>query len=122
MKSRISIEVDFESEFKTNQPVIQIISRQSDDVRDKLLKHFLQKFHGSGLCKIEFKQRYEGSDDNFDRVFITPISLLFGMPDIDNKEQIQKFFETGEVRGVGMQRAAEPNVSLETFNQTGSLG
>lgn len=39
MKSRITIEVDFDN---GNQPVIQIIQQQSTDVRDSLVQSFLQ--------------------------------------------------------------------------------
>jgi len=53
MKSRISIEVDFEN---SNQPVIQIISNDSEDVRDKLIKSFLEGLgHKSRWCRIEYK-------------------------------------------------------------------
>lgn len=97
MKSRISIEVDFENEHHPNQPVIQIISRQSDDVRDKLIQQFLQKFNGSGLCAIRWEQHYEGGDDNFKRVVIRPIPL-YRMPDVSNEEMLKTFFETGELR------------------------
>lgn len=55
MKSRITIEVDFEN---GNQPVIQILQhRNSDDVRDKLLSHFLQQFGGSSWCQIKWLDR-----------------------------------------------------------------
>jgi hypothetical protein len=50
MKSRITIEVNFE---ENNLPVIQIMSQQSDDVRDKLIQSFLQSLqHTSRWCKI----------------------------------------------------------------------
>ena len=50
MKSRITIEVNFE---ENNLPIIQIMSQQSDDVRDKLLQSFLQSLqHTSRWCKI----------------------------------------------------------------------
>jgi len=52
MQSRISIEVDFEN---NNLPVIQIVSKDSDDVRDKLVKSFLQSFqHCSRWTTIQF--------------------------------------------------------------------
>jgi len=52
MKSRISIEIDFEN---GNQPVIQILARTSDDVRDSLIQAFLQSLqHTSRWCKIEY--------------------------------------------------------------------
>lgn len=49
MKSRISIEVDFDN---NNSPVIQILSQDSDDVRDRLIKSFLQST--SRWCIINY--------------------------------------------------------------------
>ena len=52
MKSRITIEVDFDH---NNLPVIQILENHSDDVRDRLIGHFLQSLqHTSRWCKILF--------------------------------------------------------------------
>ena len=73
MKSRITIEVDFEN---NNRPVIQIIHKKSDDVRDNLLSAFLEQFGGqSSWCHIKWAQSYEGEtpDSSFARIFITPI-------------------------------------------------
>jgi hypothetical protein len=55
MKSRITIEVDFEN---ANTPVIKIAHQKSDDVRDSLIGNFLQHLdHGSisRWMKIEYK-------------------------------------------------------------------
>lgn len=51
MKSRITIEVNFE---ENNLPIIQVLNnRSSDDVRDKLITSFLQSLqHTSRWCKI----------------------------------------------------------------------
>jgi hypothetical protein len=50
MKSRITIEVDFDNQ---NSPCIQLLSVHSDDVRDKLLKNFTQSLGGESMwCKI----------------------------------------------------------------------
>lgn len=50
MKSRITIEVDFNN---GNLPVIQVLQQDSDDVRDNLIKSFLQSLqHTSRWCKI----------------------------------------------------------------------
>lgn len=50
MKSRITIEVDFDNE---NRAIIQIISTPSEDVRDSLIKAFLEKLaHTSSWLKI----------------------------------------------------------------------
>lgn len=78
MKSRITIEVDFEN---GNEPVIQILSRNSDDIRDNLIKSFYQRLQGSSWCKIVFKQDVpdeymattNGFVDGFKRIFIYPI-------------------------------------------------
>lgn len=73
MKSRITIEVDFEN---GNEPVIQIVSRNSDDVRDNLIKAFYQKLGSSSWCKIWFAQDIVNHDDyneGFKRIFISPI-------------------------------------------------
>ncbi len=52
MKSRIAIEVDFEN---SNLPIIQIVSQESEDVRDKLVKSFLQSLqHCSRWTTITF--------------------------------------------------------------------
>ena len=53
MKSRITIEVDFEN---NNQPMIRVIQdRSSDDVRDKLLKDFAEKLgYASSWLKVKF--------------------------------------------------------------------
>lgn len=59
MKSRITIEVDFDN---GNLPVIQILQRSSDDVRDALIQQFLQSLqHTSRWCRIEYIDQY--SDD-----------------------------------------------------------
>lgn len=53
MKSRITIEVDFDN---GNVPVIQVLQQDSDDVRDNLIKSFLQSLqHTSRWCKITYK-------------------------------------------------------------------
>lgn len=67
MKSRISIEVDFDN---NNQPVIQILQADSDDVRDKLLSHFTQQLGGSSWCQIKWVCT---PDEGFARIHISPI-------------------------------------------------
>lgn len=53
MKSRITIEVDFNN---GNLPVIQVLQQDSDDVRDNLIKSFLQSLqHTSRWCTIVYK-------------------------------------------------------------------
>ncbi len=50
MKSRITIEVDFDN----GQPYMKILEdRESDDVRDKLITFFRQRLgHTSSWCKV----------------------------------------------------------------------
>lgn len=69
MKSRISIEVDFDNH---NQPVIQILQHNSDDVRDKLVGQFLQSLNGSSWCNI----RWVGEDtvNGAFRIFISTLT------------------------------------------------
>lgn len=87
MKSKITIEVDYEN---GNQPVIQIISKHSDDLRDNLIKAFYQALGGSSWCKIEFRQDEmdpEQPERNIKRIFITPI------PDRDLKKEADIMLE-----------------------------
>lgn len=81
MKSRITVEIDYEN---GNEPVISILARNSDDVRDGLIKAFYQKLGGSSWCKIAFVQEVlgigevmkEDYTEGFKRIFITPIPEL----------------------------------------------
>lgn len=51
MKSRITIEIDYSN---GNEPVIQILRRKSDDVRDGMIQSFIQALgHASVWCRIE---------------------------------------------------------------------
>jgi hypothetical protein len=50
MKSRITIEVDFED---NNAPIIKILQKKSEDIRDQLLQQFLERLeHRSPICRI----------------------------------------------------------------------
>lgn len=73
MKSRITIEIDFENQRK---PVIQIISRQSDDIRDKMVSDFLQLLgHESSACSIRYMGEFNSDDfrESFERWVISPV-------------------------------------------------
>ena len=73
MKSRITIEVDFDN---SNQPIIQILYKESDDVRDSLIKSFLQSFGGqSSWCRIMWVQSNDvhGGGEQFSRIQISPV-------------------------------------------------
>lgn len=68
MKSRITIEVDFDN---GNQPVIQILQcLNSSDVRDRLIKNFTEQLGGSSWCQIKWRDGLE----EFSRIVISPIS------------------------------------------------
>lgn len=70
MTSRITIEVDFDN---NNQPYIQVLHPiESDDVRDKLIKQFLQKLgHTSSWLKIHWSEKHREGEA---RVIIEPIT------------------------------------------------
>lgn len=73
MKSRITIEIDFDNQRK---PVIQILSRQSDDIRDKMVSDFLQLLgHESTTCNIKYVGESNLGDDreSFKRWIISPV-------------------------------------------------
>lgn len=72
MKSRITIEVDFNG---NNLPVIQVLSQSSDDVRDKLIQSFLQSLqHTSRWCRIDYKSSQEAQSQDIHRWFICPVT------------------------------------------------
>jgi len=94
MKSRITIEVDFNN---ANEPVIQIMSRASDDIRDNLIKAFYQRLGGSSWCKIRFEEHYDDRSDpvqSFKRILITPI------PDEKLREEGEVMLEQARVKEV----------------------
>ncbi len=86
MKSRITIEVDFEN---GNQPVIQIMQGFSDDVRDSLVKSFLQKLNGSSFCKIQYVGSNQGEtpETTYNRIFIWPI------PNPEIRDEFNKYLD-----------------------------
>lgn len=87
MKSRITIEVDFDN---GNQPIIQILHPiDSDDVRDKLISQFLQPMsHGSNWLIIEPQKKHR---DGEARIFIRPVT-----PD-KLREQAKIMVETADM-------------------------
>lgn len=92
MKSRITIEVDFEN---NNQPTIQILSKGSDDVRDKLIHSFYETLGSSSWCKILFAQHYTdhaNPENDFKRVLITPVR------ESDLKKEAEVMLEQYRVR------------------------
>ena len=92
MKSRITIEVDFENE---NTPIIQIFSQSTYDVRDKLIHAFFEKLGSSSWCQIYFKDHHydrEQPENDFKRVIITPI------PESDLRKHAEVMLEQARVR------------------------
>lgn len=66
MKSRITIDVDY-----SNQPVIKIEWVQSEDVRDKLVKRFLEAFGSESiLARFYYTNSLDSSNS---RAEISPI-------------------------------------------------
>jgi hypothetical protein len=86
MRSKITIDVDFEN---GNIPVIQVLSKDSDDIRDRLIQSFYQTLRGSSWCKIEFRQDIIDDDPEraFKRIFITPL------PESDLKKEAEIMLE-----------------------------
>ncbi len=67
MKSKISIDVDYD-----NQPIIKIEYLPSEDVRDKLVKKFLETFGADSVfCTHIFEHELP---DGYKRTIIRPIS------------------------------------------------
>lgn len=72
MKSRITIEVDFDN---GNSPVIQILKQKSDDVRDGLISHFTQQLGGSSWCQIQWVgHSFDSENIDINRIHISPIT------------------------------------------------
>jgi hypothetical protein len=72
MQSKITIEVDFEN---GNEPVIQIISRPTDDVRDKLIQFFFSKLSNtSSWCRVWCGGDGNNGADKFTLWRIRPIT------------------------------------------------
>lgn len=71
MKSRISIEIDFDN---GNQPIIQILKGNSDDVRDKLVSSFTEQVGGSSWLQIKWLPVNDYHVQNgFQIIHISPI-------------------------------------------------
>jgi hypothetical protein len=52
MNSRITFELDFDS----HEPYIRVISQDSEDLRDKVVSYFKERFgHTSSWCKVVFQ-------------------------------------------------------------------
>lgn len=52
MLSKIKIDIDFD-----NQPIIVLDYKESDDLRDKLIKRFIEGFkHESNIASVSFEE------------------------------------------------------------------
>lgn len=73
MKSRITIEVDFDN----GQPYIKVVNdNNSDDVRDKLITFFRQRFgYSSSWCKVVYPMFSEAGPIQFHLQPIRPDQL-----------------------------------------------
>lgn len=75
MKSRITIEVDFEN---NNNPVLQVINTPSDDVRDSLVSVFIQRLCAGTISRwlrIEYKGERRPNPQEVGHVYhIIPIT------------------------------------------------
>ena len=65
MKSKITIDMDWD-----NQPIIKIQYEQSDDVRDKMVKRFMETFGGESMWATF---SYDGVDHDKKICKIRPI-------------------------------------------------
>lgn len=60
MESRISIELDYE---RSNLPVIQVIHKTSDDVRDGIVGNFIQHLDHTSISRwLKIEYLYKRSD------------------------------------------------------------
>ena len=71
MRSRITVEIDFEN---GNRPVIQVHERDSDDVRDRLISAVFEKLgHHSRWFRAEFKHNSMNEEGPGDIWHLIPI-------------------------------------------------
>lgn len=72
MKSRITVEIDFDN---NNRPVIQVHERDSDDVRDRLISAIFEKLgHYSRWFRVEFKHNTMNDEGAGSVWHLVPIS------------------------------------------------
>ena len=72
MKSRITIELDFDN---GNSPFIQVLQRDSDDVRDSLIKNFFEQLSYGSTWGIISCEGYTEDAKRW-RIFPIPIPSL----------------------------------------------
>lgn len=84
MKSRITIDVDYD-----NQPCILIDYQESDDVRDKLVKRFIEGFGGTSVF-AHFQYTIQGSDyqaNRFSRLRALSLEEALGIAKVFKDEE-----------------------------------
>lgn len=91
MKSTIKIEFDFDKK----EPYIHVVLKHSDDLRDQMLKSFLEKFsQGNNLMRVHFGEYSEfvnpsanvigNAINNYTTVRMTPIEAAIKINDEEN--------------------------------------
>lgn len=94
MRSKITIEVDFEN---NNRPVLQILSRNSDDVRDRLISSFIQGLnHTSRWCTIAYMGNFEEGQEQTHRWHIVPIKPSELETESNLMKATVEYIETGK--------------------------
>jgi hypothetical protein len=85
MESKITIELDFD---KNNLPIIQVIRKTSDDVRDGIVGNFIQHLdHGSISRWLKIEYKYKRSD-GADVWHILPISS--SLKELESESRLMK--------------------------------
>lgn len=85
MESKITIELDFD---KNNLPIIQVIRKTSDDVRDGIVGNFIQHLdHGSISRWLKIEYKYKRSD-GADVWHILPISS--SLKELEEESKLMK--------------------------------
>lgn len=94
MRSKITIEVDFEN---NNRPVLQILSRNSDDVRDRLISSFIQGLnHTSRWCTIAYMGNFEEGQEQTHKWHIVPIKPSELETESNLMKATVEYIETGK--------------------------
>lgn len=91
MESRISIDMDWD-----NQPIIRIDYKPSEDVRDKMVKRFMDTF-GSESYLATFHYSNTPSDQTNSQARIRPIPITEIPDHYDNFKSLMAFTTKGEI-------------------------
>lgn len=90
MKSRISIDVDYD-----NQPVIKIEYAHSDDVRDKLVSMFMSTFEGNSMYATFY---FVGSQENGKTALIRPVPPQLLRRNVEIMDEAASHYERNYVK------------------------